>query len=201
MIGHIWHVQAKTSREKLIEDGLSLIWKSGFNGTSMSDIAEKAAILKGSFYNYFKSKEEYVMAILETYSASWENTITLIFKNQKLALRNRLEIYFENMKQMAKSMHFVQGSFVGNLSQEMSGMSEKFANRFEKIFTSIQSKIAESLKEAQENGQLSTSENPDFLAEMILNSTEGALLRVKSSRSLRPLEVLEQFLMQKLALD
>ena len=43
-------MQAKTTREKIIDDCLALIWRNGVNGTSMSDIAEKAAILKGSFY-------------------------------------------------------------------------------------------------------------------------------------------------------
>ncbi len=55
---------AKTTREKIIDDCLALLWRKGVNGTSMADIAERAAILKGSFYNYFRDKEDLVDALL-----------------------------------------------------------------------------------------------------------------------------------------
>jgi len=193
-------VQAKTTREKIIADCQDLLWRKGVNGTSMTDIAEKAAILKGSFYNYFKSKEEFVGAVLDSYAAKWETNVLAIFREKKQNVRAQFKAYFARMKEMAASMQYTQGSLVGNFAQELSGASEKFARQTEAIFFRMQSYIAEALKRAQATGALPKSEDADALAEIILNSTEGAILRAKTARSTRPIEILEKFFMQKLAM-
>jgi TetR/AcrR family transcriptional repressor of nem operon len=192
-------VIAKTTREKIIDDCLALLWRKGVNGTSMSDIAERAAILKGSFYNYFKSKEEFVSAVLDSYAAKWETNVLAIFRARQLSARAKLKAYFERMKELAASMHYTQGSLVGNFAQELSGASEKFAEQAERIFRRMQASIAQALQEAQTQGALAKDEDPEMLAELILNSTEGAILRAKTARSTRPIEILEEFLMQKLS--
>ncbi|GAB4426685.1 MAG: TetR/AcrR family transcriptional regulator [Turneriella sp.] len=192
-------VIAKTTREKIIDDCLALLWRKGVNGTSMSDIAERAAILKGSFYNYFKSKEEFVSAVLDSYAAKWETHVLAIFRERQLSARAKLKAYFERMKELAASMHYTQGSLVGNFAQELSGASEKFAEQAEKIFRRMQASIAHALREAQTQGALAKDEDPEMLAELILNSTEGAILRAKTARSTRPIEILEEFLMHRLS--
>ena len=193
-------MQAKTTREKIIDDCLSLLWRNGVNGTSMADIAEKAAILKGSFYNYFKNKEEFIGAVLDSYAQKWETNVVSIFRERKQNARAQFKSYFARMKEMASSMQYTQGSLVGNFAQELSGASEKFAKQTETIFRRMQSYLADALKNAQESGALAKSEDPETLAEIILNSTEGAILRAKAQRSTRPIEILEKFFMQKLAI-
>ncbi len=44
-------------RERLLEAGVRIFSKSGFNGCSVQDITECAGVPKGSFYNHFDSKE------------------------------------------------------------------------------------------------------------------------------------------------
>ncbi len=193
-------MQAKTTREKIIDDCLSLLWRNGVNGTSMADIAEKAAILKGSFYNYFKNKEEFIGAVLDSYAQKWETNVVAIFREKKQNARTQFKNYFARMKEMASSMQYTQGSLVGNFAQELSGASEKFAKQTEAIFRRMQSNLADALKSAQETGALAKNEDPETLAEIILNSTEGAILRAKAQRSTRPIEILEKFFMQKLAM-
>jgi len=194
------HVLAKTTREKIIDDCQQLLWRNGVSGTSMSDIAERAAILKGSFYNYFKNKEEFVSAVLDAYAVKWETNVVAIFREKKTNARAKFKAYFERMKDVAASMQYTQGSLVGNFAQELSGVSEKFALQTEKVFRRMQSYLAEALSEAQESGALAQSEDPETLAEIILNSIEGAILRAKAQRSTRPIEIFEKFFMQKLAM-
>ena len=190
-------MQAKTTREKIIQDCLGLVATRGFNGTSMADISEKAAILRGSFYNYFKNKEEFISAVLDSYAEQWEKGVFEVLRNRTMSAKARFAAFFERMKQMTESMQFSQGCFAGNLSQEMSGVSDKFASQVEKVFSRVQSHIAAALKEAQENGQLSQDEDANTLAEIILNSIEGAILREKSARSSRPIEILSEFFLRK----
>jgi len=54
----------KTSRDKILSVALELFAQNGFQGTSVSKIAEKASISKGLMYNYFKNKEELLEAVV-----------------------------------------------------------------------------------------------------------------------------------------
>ena len=51
-------------QEQLLEAGFDLIKQYGLRKTSISDIAQKAGIATGTFYNFYKSKEEFVYQIV-----------------------------------------------------------------------------------------------------------------------------------------
>jgi len=51
--------QNKEIRKKLLEAGVSIFIDQGYHGTGIQEVVDKAGIPKGSFYNYFKSKEDF----------------------------------------------------------------------------------------------------------------------------------------------
>ncbi len=59
------------TKEKIIAAALSLFAKSGYEGTSLTEIAKMVGIQKPSIYNHFKSKEEIFLTIFE--SILWEH--------------------------------------------------------------------------------------------------------------------------------
>jgi len=52
-------------RELILETALEVFALNGFHGTSISMIAQKAGIAKGLMYNYFKSKDDLLKAIID----------------------------------------------------------------------------------------------------------------------------------------
>lgn len=52
-------------KRQVIEASLQLFIEKGFKQTSIQDILDQAKISKGTFYNYFSSKNECLLAILE----------------------------------------------------------------------------------------------------------------------------------------
>lgn len=54
------------TKRKLISAGLELIKEKGFNAINVEDITKKAGVAKGTFYVYFKRKEDIVMEISRT---------------------------------------------------------------------------------------------------------------------------------------
>ncbi|WP_158595099.1 TetR/AcrR family transcriptional regulator [Oceanobacillus piezotolerans] len=55
-------------KKQIIDAAQRLFIKKGFSSTSIQDILDEAEIAKGTFYNYFSSKNECLMAILELIS-------------------------------------------------------------------------------------------------------------------------------------
>lgn len=54
------------TKRKLISAGLELIKEKGFASINVEDITKKAGVAKGTFYTYFKRKEDIVMEISRT---------------------------------------------------------------------------------------------------------------------------------------
>lgn len=74
------------SRKQLVmKAAIQLFTEKGFQQTSIQDILDKAQISKGTFYNYFSSKNECLLAILEQrrYEASLRRHEMLIGKDKQ----------------------------------------------------------------------------------------------------------------------
>lgn len=59
-------VRAVETRKKIIEAAKVLIAEKGFESTSIDDIAKEAGVSTGSFYTYFKKKEDVVEELNKT---------------------------------------------------------------------------------------------------------------------------------------
>ena len=53
------------TRTKLLQTGLRLLAENGFNGTGIKEIVDEVGVPKGSFYYYFKSKEDFTVEIIQ----------------------------------------------------------------------------------------------------------------------------------------
>ena len=59
--------KGKESRQHLIECAAELFWKNGYSATGISEILKQTCLPKGSFYFYFKSKDDLATAVTEYY--------------------------------------------------------------------------------------------------------------------------------------
>ena len=55
------------SRQRLIECAAELFWKNGYSATGINEILKQTGLPKGSFYFYFKSKDDLASAVTEYY--------------------------------------------------------------------------------------------------------------------------------------
>ncbi|MED3822866.1 TetR/AcrR family transcriptional regulator [Priestia flexa] len=67
-------------KERIMETSILLFAKKGFKETSIQDIADELNVTKGTFYYYFKSKEEVLLDIHRSY-------IEHLVENQETILR------------------------------------------------------------------------------------------------------------------
>lgn len=79
------------SKDEIVQAGLDLILSKGFNATGVEAILKQAKVPKGSFYNFFPSKEEFGLAIIDKYVAEVGGHFHTIFTDESLPPLERVK--------------------------------------------------------------------------------------------------------------
>jgi TetR/AcrR family transcriptional repressor of nem operon len=188
---------AKTStRNRILEHAAQIIHKKGFNNTGIQEILESAGVPKGSFYFYFKSKEDLGLALIDYYAEGVASRWQTILGDPEIRYLKRLERFFEETRIRYEQDEWKSGCPIGNLTQEMGMLNEAFQTKLKKVFSGMKNAIRTCLAQAQLERDISPALDPDATADFILNSWEGALLRVKAEGHTGPL-----VLFQKMVFD
>ena len=83
---------------------------------------------------------------------------------------------------------FTRGCLIGDFSLEAAPVSPMLRERLAAIFAEWRAPFAACIAEAQAAGEVDRAFDPDDLAEFLLASWEGAILRMKVERTAEPLE-------------
>jgi AcrR family transcriptional regulator len=84
---------ALKTRRKLIDTAENLLKTNGFNALCVEDITKSAGVAKGTFYVYFKHKEDIVSEICRGYFKQIENKLS---EMTDADLIEKLSVYFDN---------------------------------------------------------------------------------------------------------
>ncbi|WP_028319681.1 TetR/AcrR family transcriptional regulator [Desulfobulbus elongatus] len=175
-------------KSEIIEIGMELIAVKGYNATGIDAVLKQAGVPKGSFYNYFRSKEDFGLAIIDQFASQYEAKLRSFFDDATVAPLERLRNYFEHSLAHLSENQFTKGCLIGNLGQELADQNERFRERLEVIFQNWKKRFAACFAEAQEQGTLASDIDPEVIADFVLAGWEGAILRakvMKSSETLR----------------
>jgi len=177
-----------TTRTDLLAAGVSVILEKGYNQSGVDDILKLAGAHKGSFYHFFKSKEDFGLEVIDHYAEYRLRNLADHLSDAAYPPLVRLRHFYEEACRRHQSLGYRKGCLFGNLGQEMADQSEAFRIRLEEVLTEYRRKIAHCFYEAQQLGELRSDLDPLRLAGFCLNSWEGALLRMKVSKSFEPLD-------------
>ena len=80
--------QSVATKEKLLEAGKNVIFRKGFNKARVSDITSQAGLAHGTFYLYFKTKEDFLLELLSSVRGE---IISLIEEGVRLMSEGKLD--------------------------------------------------------------------------------------------------------------
>ena len=76
------------TRERILEAGKRVIFRKGFHRSRVSDITSEAGVAHGTFYLYFKTKEDFLLDLLRSVR---EEMISLMDQGMELLSEGRTE--------------------------------------------------------------------------------------------------------------
>lgn len=178
----------KHNKEDILAKGEVLLRTQGYNKTGINEILKVSGIPKGSFYNFFESKEDFGLQVLEHYSNGIVEFIERMLKKRSQTPLERLKAFYSDLLDTNKAEDCANGCLLVNMSAEMGGLSQNFAKATQKHYQEWLDIIAECIEEGQAKGEINRNYEPMELADYIHSNFSGALVMMKSQRSIKPLE-------------
>lgn len=178
----------KNTRSDIIRIGTELISRQGYNATGIEMVLKEAGVPKGSFYHYFKSKEEFGLAVMDVFADYYSQRMTALLQDAALSPLTRIRTLLQGSLERFSRNQCSKGCLIGNLGQEMADQNERFRARLDEIFDDWRTLFAGCLAEAQTAKELDSRLDAEALASFILSGWEGAILRAKVMKSPQPLQ-------------
>ncbi len=172
------------------------MFRTGYNGTSVRDVTAAAGAPQGSFTNHFRSKEEFTSEVLDRYFEHTKGLVAEALEDTSLSPRERLRRYLDIITSKLAGDAWRRGCLIGDLSLEASGSSEALRSRLIAIFAEWRAPFAACISEAQECGEIAVGFAPEELADFLLTSWQGAILRMKVERDPATLERFKKIVFQ-----
>jgi TetR/AcrR family transcriptional repressor of nem operon len=169
-------------RKDLLNAGLKVMFRSGYTGASVRDICEAAGVPLGSFTNHFRSKEAFAQEVLDRYFANTQLSVRKALDDKSVSPKQRLQRYVDTISGVLEADKWNRGCLIGDFSLETTSQSKLLRQRLEAIFREWRAPFASCIAEAQTIGEIDSTFAPMDLAEFLLASWEGAVLRMKVER-------------------
>lgn len=178
----------KSLKEGILEAGLRVMLRKGYAASSVRDVVAEAGVPQGSFTNHFRSKEAFSGEVLDRYFENVRGLVSLALDDESLTPRQRLKRYLDIITGRLEADDFERGCLIGDFSLEAAPLSEMLRSRLSAIFLEWRDRFAECIGEAQSTGEIDSTFTPEDLADFLLSSWEGAIMRMKVERNEAALE-------------
>ncbi len=177
--------RSQTTRKRLLEEGVAAFLEQGYHGTGIKDVLDRVDVPKGSFYNYFDSKEEFGAEAIRYFAEDVNQKLDSALGGASDPVTG-LKKFFREMMRRHEQADYAGGCLVGNLGAELEG-SDVCREALAKALRGWRERIRGALTQAQELGTVREDVSAGELADLLLDTWQGAVIRMKIEKSLRPL--------------
>lgn len=175
------------NRENLLNRGVTLLRGQGYHGTGLQEILDVVNIPKGSFYNYFDSKEDFGAEVIQHYTDPFIVQLTAHLEQSDADALGAIRRYFDELIAELEKDGFKGGCLLGNLMGEIGDTSEVCRKSLQSAIRRYQDVLASGLAKAQRQGTVRSDKSPEEMADLLVNAWQGALLRMKIEKSSVPI--------------
>jgi TetR/AcrR family transcriptional repressor of nem operon len=176
------------TKVKLLEAAQRLMLAKGFTATSVDEICEAAGVTKGSFFHYFKSKEDLGKAVLDHFMSSMSQTLqdSPYFKNKDPL--KRIYGYVDFMIEISKDPQRRSGCLLGNFAQVLSDTHPDIREACAGHFSWWAEMLSHELDEAKSRHAIKEVIDTRAMAEHFIALFEGSLTLAKTRQDIGIIE-------------
>lgn len=155
-----------------------MILQHGFNATSVDDICARAGVTKGSYFHYFKSKEDIAIAAIDAWIGLWRGILQEASLERIEDPLDRVNALFDTMERSYTVCPGGSGCILGSIGQELSRENDRIREAIHRNFGEWVAATGALLSDAQL--QYGGDFDPIEVAWWMQSFVQGTLLIAKS---------------------
>lgn len=171
------------ARQRLIEATRNVLFAYSYETVSVDELCAAAGVHKSSFYHFFTSKQELVLAAIDSQWQWFEQTtLAPIFSDQHPPHEQILRFFettLERQEAQKQANGYMHGCPAGNLTLEMSSRDELIRARVEAFFQAWLRYFEQMLEQAKQLGSVPATLDASATAQALLAYFEGVMLLAK----------------------
>nr|WP_314417977.1 TetR/AcrR family transcriptional regulator [uncultured Pseudomonas sp.] len=165
-------------RQHIIDVAKSLMTHKGYTAVGLMEVLKAAGVPKGSFYHYFRSKEEFGQALLEEYFQEYIGRVDVVMAAQGTGAE-RLLGYLRYWAKTQAFDHPEEKCLVVKLGAEVCDLSEDMRGVLEEGTALIIQRIKRCVEQGMADCSITSTQDAETLAESLYQLWLGASLLVK----------------------
>ena len=174
-------------KQQLLDKGMAMLLRQGYHDLGLAALLESTNTPKGSFYHYFKSKEELGYAVLLHQFEVFAETGLAVLRDPMLPPLARLDEFIDWIVEGQAERGCCEGvSPCGALATEMAEQHEGFRKHVDALFERWTGQLQALFWEARP--QMIDDVDTEALARFIVATLEGALFMSRVKRDVAVLE-------------
>jgi len=180
-------------RSRLVEAARAVFAEKGYASTRVADIAERAAVGKGTVYEYFSSKEELLFAVFESINAQISTRIDSAFAaggSSEEQLHNLLGLAAEVTSEQVDLQPVILDFWAASRGKEF---EEAYRQAVVSSYTLFRNLITDFIRDAQRQGEFTATIDAEALAATIVATVDGLGIQLFFDRSLDLHRITEAF--------
>jgi TetR/AcrR family transcriptional repressor of nem operon len=174
--------KGEETRDRILAAATELIHRQGFKETGLADILAASGVPKGSFYFYFKSKEDLGRELLVRYRATAREYLEREAFPPTGQVIPQFVTFFTLTAQSQAEGGCESGCLLGNLAAEVTNIHEDMRQEVARCFLDLREAFADALERGQNSGELAADFTPMHAAEFLVSVMEGSILLAKAQR-------------------
>jgi TetR/AcrR family transcriptional repressor of nem operon len=173
---------AQDMRQHIIDVARLLMTNKGYTAVGLAQVLSTAGVPKGSFYYYFKSKEEFGRALLEEYFSEYLSRVDALMARPGTGAE-RLLAYFNYWTQTQGAEHLEGKCLVVKLGAEVCDLSEDMRGVLEAGTVKIIERITACVEMGAADGSIHPEGDHEGFAASLYQLWLGASLLAKVNKS------------------
>lgn len=178
---------ATETRQHILDIAKALMAQKGYTSVGLAEVVAAAGVPKGSFYYYFKSKEEFGQALLEEYFSEYLARIDGLLTGTAPAAE-RLMAYFRYWKDTQCSDRLDHKCLVVKLAAEVCDLSEGMRAVLHRGTQAIVMRLATCVDQGHADGSIPSCMPSLALGAALYQLWLGASLMMKIGSSTEPFD-------------
>lgn len=173
-------------RDEVLDHAITTFLAKGYRGASLDDLTKSMGINRPSLYATFGNKQRLFMEAIDRYAETLgSEPMKALYREQDI--ENAIAVFFETKIRYFTLRGKPRGCLISNIATEAAENDGQVRDKLTGMFAENERLIADRLRIAQDQGQLSKNSDPHALARMIVSIALSIATRARVGDSRKEL--------------